>query len=399
MAGRLRQRRKGGSGVAAESPGDSVLPLLEAAAHAAGVPRAFDLGRELRAGGYFEETLLGQWRQVQAALFEHALEAPDPLQPALVLSAAPEARVRFFVPALIADLHRDAPERAIELLRTLAVDEDRRVAEALQAFGLRPQLHLLGPAAVALLRPWVGDLSRAVRRAAIEASRPRGVWVKRMEWAAANPALLLPLLEALRGETEPWVANAVGNCLNDISKDHPRLALDVASRWWGDADRGPQVERMVRKGLRTLLKDGDPFALRALGFGALQVEATVRLENGRVVPPNSSLRFRLELRNRGAAADAALVYEIEMPGRNAHRPRKQRCSFGTVRLPDRGRLVVRLRERIFDRRAAPLLDGPSRARFLLNGSPVAELGFEVLRAAATATKDVGGRAPGRAKRS
>jgi len=62
------------------------------------------------------------------------------------------------------------------------------------------------------------------------------------------------------------VRRSVANNLNDIAKDHPALVVEVAARWWAEGNDTRQ--RLVRHGLRTLIKSGDPVALDVLGFGA-----------------------------------------------------------------------------------------------------------------------------------
>ncbi|TAH35964.1 MAG: hypothetical protein EYC70_12000 [Planctomycetota bacterium] len=357
----------------------SSLPLLEAAAHAAGVPGALSLARDLRRAGYFSKTLLGQWELVAELLAERLAPAADPVGTALRLARHPEPRVRFHAPGTISRLLAAQPREALRVLQGLAADPDPRVGEAMTAFGVRPNAEALGPEAVAALLPWSADAAAAVRRAAVEGTRPRGVWVRRLAWAVEAPARLVPLLERLRNDTELVVANAVGNSLNDISKDHPEFALDIAGQWLAQRRPGPWTAHSVRKGLRTLVKEGEPRALRLLGFRPLQVEARARLRNGTQAAPNSALHFELRLRNLGGSAAAHLVYEIETPGRLAGRPRRKRFHWGSLQLPARDTLAVRVRERIFDTRAAPLLDGPCRAGFFLNGQPVAEVRFELRR--------------------
>lgn len=386
MVGKLRQRRRGGDGVSADCPETGVLPLLEAACVHAGLPRAFTLGAELEASGYFRTTLMGQWNLAHQLLWERAREVSDPLVSLRRLALYPEPRVRFYAPGVLARVLEEHPQLVLGVLRGWAADENLWVAEAVQAFGIRPQLQRLGPDSVRLLADWVRDPSPFVRRAAIEAARPRGVWVKRLEWAQEMPAVLLPLLEPLRQESVQYVANAVGNALNDVSKDHPQLVLEVMHRWWPHHQEAPLLERICRKALRTLMKNGDPFAMRLLGFGQLDLRAKVKLLNGTVVRPNSTLIFELELHNRGASASAHLVYEIETVGRNPQRPRKHRFQAGSLQLPGKGRFKLQVQERIFDRRATPLLDGPGSCRFYLNGVEVAKVEFRLERLTDTSAK-------------
>ena len=381
MPGKLRRRRRGGDGLSRETPEDSVLPLLEAACLEAGVPRALALQRGLVAAGYWQASLLEQWGLVSDHLGEHLQEAPDPLEPLRRLAVQADARIRFFVPAAAGPLLEGRPAAALRFFRAMAGDLDKRVAEAVQAFGGRPLAERMGPAVLAELLPWTADPSPFVRRAAVEATRPRGVWVRHLRWAVEEPALLLPLLRALRREHERYPANAVANCLNDISRTRPQLACEVLRGWLEEPEPGPLLGHIAAKGLRSLTKQGDPRALRLLGFDALRVEVAAALAGGPVARPNQALQFELRVRNLGPAADAKLVYEIETPGKLSGRPRRKRYHGRVLRLPAEDLLRVRCRERIFDTKAAPLLDGPCRARFYFNGEQVAELPFELRRQA------------------
>ena len=51
-----------------------------------------------------------------------------------------------------------------------------------------------------------------------------------MSWIDANPERVLGLLEALKDDPASVVRRSVANHLNDLSKTHPRLALDTADR-------------------------------------------------------------------------------------------------------------------------------------------------------------------------
>lgn len=379
MPGKLRRRAQGGAGLAAEARESSSLPLLEAAALAAGLPRALGLEQELIAAGYFELGVVAQWRLTQDRLAERVAEADEPRELLHRLAASEEARLRFHVPGVLARHYAEQPDAALQELRSLAEDEDLLVAEAVQAFGVRPQAEALGPEVVRLLQDWVADPSPFVRRAAIEAVRPRGVWVKHLSWSVDAPAYLGPLLEQLRGDSSRFVANAVGNALNDIAKKKPELVLEIVSRWQEEGDAGPWQEHIVRKALRGLAKQGDPRALQALGFKALDLTARVEVRSPLPAKPNTALIFELEIENHDAAGKADLVYEIRTPGKNPQRPRKQRYRAGAMEIPGFCTSQFHIRERIFDRKAAKLLAGECVALFFLNGDQVAEVRFPLER--------------------
>ena len=81
---------------------------------------------------------------------------------------------------------------------------------------------------------------------------------------------MIELLEMLEDDQEEYVRRSVAN--------NPALAVETAARWWSN---DPNTRRMVRHGLRTLIKAGDPDALAILGFGS---DSPVRLQMVTVEP-------------------------------------------------------------------------------------------------------------------
>ena len=80
-----------------------------------------------------------------------------------------------------------------------------------------------------------------------------------------NPYPILPILERLKRDPSEYVRRSVANNLNDISKDHPALALELATGWYGDhAD----TDWIVKHACRTLLKQGDARAMTLFGYTA-----------------------------------------------------------------------------------------------------------------------------------
>jgi hypothetical protein len=192
------------------------------------------------------------------------------------------------------------------------------------------------------------------------------------------PGYLVPILEAFRDEEDRFPANAVANCCNDISRRQPLLALSLLGRWLQEGG-GPQVEHMVRKGLRSLSKAGDPRVMELFGFGKLDVQVKAKLRQGRTVAPNTNLCFELQIQNLGGDCQVELVYELESTGRIAGRPRRKRYQGGRFALEAGQTTELLVRERIFDRKAALLIDGAAGANFLLNGELTARVDFKIER--------------------
>jgi 3-methyladenine DNA glycosylase AlkC len=173
-------------------------------------------------------------------------------------------------------------------------------------FSIRPFLIHQQAATLARLRQWTGDPDPRVRRLVSEGTRPRLPWAQRLPAFVADPAPVLELLELLRDDPSEFVRRSVANSLNDISKDHPEVVVDLAGRWWADGDE--QRRRLIRHALRTLVKRGDPAALEVLGHAGADhlVVGDVSIEP---VDPSigGSVRLTATVVDTRSATERALV--------------------------------------------------------------------------------------------
>ncbi len=131
-------------------------------------------------------------------------------------------------------------------------------------FAVRPFVERYPDRTFGLLLKYTKHPSPHVRRWCSEGTRPRLPWGKRLDFLVQNPAPLLPLLERLKDDPEPYVQRSVANSLNDIAKDHPHVVVELCARW----SRGANASRngIIKHALRTLVKRGDPAALAVLGY-------------------------------------------------------------------------------------------------------------------------------------
>lgn len=104
-----------------------------------------------------------------------------------------------------------------------------------------------------LLTPWVKDRDFAVRRCAVEATRPRGVWCAHIDALKDDPAPGLVLLEPVRSDDADYVRKSVANWLNDASKSTPDWVRATCARWKKES-RTKETEIIVKRALRTLAK-------------------------------------------------------------------------------------------------------------------------------------------------
>lgn len=130
-------------------------------------------------------------------------------------------------------------------------------------FAVRPFLVSDRDRTLERMMSWASHPNVHVRRLASEGSRPRLPWGMALQEFKRDPDYTLPILELLKADPELYVRRSVANHLNDISKDHEAVAVDVATRWFGVSK---ETDWVVKHAMRGLLKKGTTSALRLFGF-------------------------------------------------------------------------------------------------------------------------------------
>ncbi|MFC3769189.1 DNA alkylation repair protein [Paenibacillus sp. GCM10012303] len=104
--------------------------------------------------------------------------------------------------------------------------------------------------ALYLLTGWVHDENAHIRRFAIEATRPQGVWAKHISELKVNPGIALPLLEAVQSDPVKYVQDSVSNWLNDAGKSNPDWVIGICRNWLEASDT-KATKRIVARAQRS----------------------------------------------------------------------------------------------------------------------------------------------------
>jgi 3-methyladenine DNA glycosylase AlkC len=250
-------------------------------------------------------------------------------------------------------------------------------------FAIRPFLERHPDRTYEYLHEWLAHPDEHVRRLVSEGTRPRLPWAPLLRALVADPAPNLPLLDALVTDPSLYVRRSVANHLNDISKDHPDLAVEIASGWAG---RGPEAAWVVRHAMRTLVKRDDVRALRLVGAAP---DATVEVRDLTVEPARvrigEAVTFGFTLRAAGDAAepvDVVVDYRVHYVGaRGAPKPPKV-FKLSRRRLGPGEDVTIRRRHAFAHVSIRRIHPGRHRIDLKVNGRVLATTGVDVVDAEA-----------------
>lgn len=121
-------------------------------------------------------------------------------------------------------------------------------------YSIRPYLELYPNETLNRMHQWVRHPNSHVRRLASEGVRPRLPWARRLNDFIQDPEPAVAIAHALRSDPSPYVCKSVANLINDISKDHASIIVELVGRWQNDASQ--DTKWIIRHGTRTLRKRG-----------------------------------------------------------------------------------------------------------------------------------------------
>lgn len=242
-------------------------------------------------------------------------------------------------------------------------------------FAIRPFLVRDLPGTLAVLHAWSNSDDEHVRRLASEGSRPRLPWGERLQALVTDPSPTLPLLATLRTDPSLYVRKSVANHLNDITKDHPELALDVVSGW----DRSDaRTAWIVRHALRTLIKRGHPRALSLLGAGAApKLDATITATPRRI-QLGDTITLAATLTSTARRAQSLLIDYVVHYARASGRASEKVFKWTELTLAPGETATPTKRQTIRDFTTRKHHPGRHRVELQINGRRVAETAFTLV---------------------
>lgn len=242
-------------------------------------------------------------------------------------------------------------------------------------FAVRPFLLKYGAQMMEQMQVWSLHKSHKVRRLASEGSRPRLPWAMAIPALKKNPEPILAILENLKNDPSESVRRSVANNLNDISKDHPYIVLQIAKVWRGQSK---ETDAIIRHGCRTLLKQGHPEVLTLYNL----VSTPIHLSDFALLTPTlkigESLEFSFSVLNTSVNTQKVrLEYAIYYKRQNGQLSKKVFKISERDYSPEEQTKIVR-KQRFVPITTRKFYAGLQQLSLIINGEEKEKVSFELV---------------------
>lgn len=322
--------------------------------------------------GYFDLALLDQGRLLTRKL----AELPDGEKVVTSLLNSEIDRLRAFAVTVQFELYGSKLDVMVRFLYRSGAMPGTWTQETAQSV-LKEIIHKHGLEKVlSKVYRWATNNDPAVRRMLIEAIRPRGVWCKHIDELKRDPSILKEILEQVLDDPSDYVRKAAANNLNDISKDNPETVCKWVKEWSKGAI-SPEREWVIQRGLRGLVKNGDPVALALLKFGgAEKLDVDWKRGTPETVKIGEAIPFTVVITNRDSKTiKARLQVAMIGPGKGNKR-RISKYLLGTVTIPKSESKELVKSIKFAHRNSVPKVPGNYELQLSCNGRDIDKRSFD-----------------------
>jgi 3-methyladenine DNA glycosylase AlkC len=255
-----------------------------------------------------------------------------------------------------------------------ALEQFTRLASA--EFAVRPFIKRYPDRMAAQMLAWSQDPDPLVRRLASEGFRPRLPWGMGIPSLKKDPGPIIPILATLRSDSSEDVRRSVANNLNDISKDHPDLVVQLLDEWANDTE---EMRALTKHALRTLLKTGDPGALELLGFSPDPAVEIVELEvDPAAVPIGGSVDFVAQLRSSAQQVQPLMIDYAVLYQTSSGSGSRKVFKGSVVQLMPGETVSIKRKVSLAQRTTRRIFPGPHEVEVQVNGVVLGSVRFDVV---------------------
>jgi len=250
---------------------------------------------------------------------------------------------------------------------------ERYTPHASSEFAVRPFIINHEERMMAQMYTWAKHENEHVRRLASEGCRPALPWGQALNNFKKDPTPILPILSELKTDPSPHVRKSVANNLNDISKTHPDLVINLAKEWHG---KNEYTDWIVKHGLRTLLKKGNRDALNIFGYDDVTfVDVNNFALGASTVSIGEDISFSFEIL-ADKATKARLEYGIDYVKANGKRNRKI-FKISEISLKEKQKKCYEKRHSFADLSTRKHYPGTHSMTLIVNGEERGKLDFDL----------------------
>lgn len=314
-----------------------------------------------------EERELKDRINTAARHFAEALPSDYSKAVKIVIKAAPELRGfgNWILTAYVESYGLDHFDDSVMALRELT-------KYGSSEFAIRPYIIRYTDRMLKILAEWTEDPNEHVRRLAAEGCRPRGVWTMHIEAFKKDPRPVIKILEKLNTDESLYVRKAVANNLNDISKDHPDLAIKTALKWKKNGNK--HTDWIVKHACRSLIKKGHPEVFGIFGYTASpQVEIRKFTAKPVSVKIGHDTTLEAELVSKSKSSQKLVIdYRVHYVKKN-NKVAAKVFKLTEKTLKSGERVVISTRHSFAERSTRRHNPGKHKIELIVNGDPKAEL--------------------------
>lgn len=238
-------------------------------------------------------------------------------------------------------------------------------------FAVRPFIVKYNNRMMKQMKKWSKHPDEHVRRLSSEGCRPRLPWSFDLEAFKKDPEPVLSILENLKNDKSEYVRKSVANNLNDISKDNPEIVINIAKEWYGKTN---ETNKLIKHSLRTLLKKGNPEALKITGINhSSNIEILNCFIDKKNVELNESAAISFIIKNNDKEKQLVRSeYLFEFPGKNGSHNKKI-FKISETQLEPGEEKEIKKNHKFQHQSIRQLLPGEYFFTLIINGKPTEKL--------------------------
>lgn len=246
-------------------------------------------------------------------------------------------------------------------------------------FAIRPYLVKSHHKVFKYFNKWVNDKNVHIRRWISEGLRPLLPWGQKLPLFIMDPTHTIIFLDKLKFDEELYVRKSVANHLNDISKNHPQVVIEVLRMWSKDcpSQHEDKIQWITRHALRTLIKKGHPGALKLMGAAEALVKVSAFKTDKKKYNLHDHLSFSFTIQSQSSKLQKLIIdYSIDFVKANGKKGKKV-FKLKTVELKKNESLDFKKKHSLKPITTMKFYSGVHHLAIQINGKKMGEIEFKL----------------------